>query len=386
MKFTCTRQTYIWGAGKCGADVYANLEDNGCIQGFIDSDEKKWGAGLHDKIIYSPQILAEKLEDKKPYIIIASTWWNEIEEKLNQFGYSSGNDYVHYFNVYSYPNDWEKHRNRLHELSLNFAERIPQSELKQFDDEFWFWMNTIGYRENDLIKKTLSPLPDDKIQIRLTGVAGDTSLRHAFNQYIIIKELLGRSGKSISDFDNILDFGCGYGRLLRFFVKDAQDNSLYGTDISEELVQWSRENNRFGQFFENNAFPPTQFQKGQFSFVFAFSVFTHLSENSHLVWMEEMGRIIKSGGLMIFTIWAHPKATRNYHAPHFLDYEKLIRDYENQKFSYSNYLYNGSETYGEALVPVSYIKEKWNEYFEMIDYVEEHPNSPTQNYVVLRRK
>jgi SAM-dependent methyltransferase len=378
-----SRPVYIWGTGSAGENTYLLIKNRFVVQGFIDSDSQKWGKDFLNLKILKPDVLIEQKPDK-PFVIIASIFYAQIEKELIKRGYGYFSDYVYYFDL-----EQSDHQNNFNTFSKFYHECGPEdslSKLRSFSDDFWFWLNTIGYRVHPLVRELLSPLPADEIQIRLTGVAGDVSLLHAFNQYKIMKALLQKHDVYLDKLGKLLDFGCGYARLLRFFVKDTDPGKLYGTDINSEFVNWCRENTKFGHYYANDAFPPTVFEDKSFSFIFAFSVFTHLSENSHLIWMKEMNRLLEDGGFILFTIWNHPTKTIDYHRRYFADYNQLIRDYESGKFCYDNTAYGGSTTYAEALVPLSYIKEKWSRYFTFLDCVENHPHSPSQNHVLLRKK
>jgi SAM-dependent methyltransferase len=48
--------------------------------------------------------------------------------------------------------------------------------------------------------------------------------------------------------------------------------------------------------------PPLPYPDGAFDFVYAFSVFTHLSVELADRWMAELRRVVKPGGLVWFTI------------------------------------------------------------------------------------
>src|SRR5207253_7435957 len=50
-----------------------------------------------------------------------------------------------------------------------------------------------------------------------------------------------------------------------------------------------------------NTFPPTRYNNGIFDVVYAYSVFSHLSEDSHLAWAGEFARVLKPGGTVILT-------------------------------------------------------------------------------------
>ena len=52
-----------------------------------------------------------------------------------------------------------------------------------------------------------------------------------------ISSLLNKNGYRFDDFHNILDFGCGCGRILRHWrLVDGQH--LYGTDYNQDLIAW----------------------------------------------------------------------------------------------------------------------------------------------------
>lgn len=386
LKFDEGRPIYIWGAGSCGVNTCNRLKGTVVAKGYIDSDSKKQGSNVNGLMVFSPDMLDNLSAGTKPFVIIASTWAEEIEKQLLAKEYVKNKDYLFYYDIDFLCDNWVEQYNRFLDISSKHKDGLTLGELQDFDDQFWFWMNTKGYREHRNLQNIISPLPSDEIQIRLTGVSGDISLKHAFNQYLIIKELLGHQKLKISDFETILDFGCGYGRILRFFAKDGIKTKLFGTDINTELVEWCKNQNKFGEYYTNSPWPPTGFENEKFSLIFAFSVFSHLSEKSHLCWLDEMHRILKPEGLLIFTIWAHPSKTREYHELHFPEYEKLIEDYENSKYCYSNLLYNGADTYGEALIPLAYMNKKWTNNFDILEITDSHPNSPTQNYIVLRKR
>lgn len=52
-----------------------------------------------------------------------------------------------------------------------------------------------------------------------------------------IKSILEKNGVDIQDLGEILDFGCGCGRVMRFLKGKA---GLYGTDYNRELIKWCK--------------------------------------------------------------------------------------------------------------------------------------------------
>jgi SAM-dependent methyltransferase len=103
---------------------------------------------------------------------------------------------------------------------------------------------------------------------------------------------LKKHNVDIDSFESILDFGCGCGRVTRHFhsLKHAR---VYGTDYNTQLVDWCKENLKFGEFGVNDLKPPLAYGDGKFDLVYAFSVFTHLPESLQQPWLSELGRVTK---------------------------------------------------------------------------------------------
>jgi SAM-dependent methyltransferase len=115
-----------------------------------------------------------------------------------------------------------------------------------------------------------------------------------------IREAVANAGTSIDSLGAILDFGCGCGRVARHW-KDLRGPELHGTDYDPELVGWCRDNLPFLQVHKNELEPPTQLPAGRFDLVYVISILTHLPEELGRRWLEEWGRILRPGGLLLFT-------------------------------------------------------------------------------------
>jgi hypothetical protein len=52
----------------------------------------------------------------------------------------------------------------------------PHRLCAHLDDETWFWLNTVGYRQHAEVRRVLPSLPDPELQARVIGSSGDTAL------------------------------------------------------------------------------------------------------------------------------------------------------------------------------------------------------------------
>lgn len=98
----------------------------------------------------------------------------------------------------------------------------------------------------------------------------------------------------------ILEWGCGPARIIRHLSPNlvGQQISLYGSDYNPATIEWCRAHIHDVQFAINGLNPPLPYESGFFNIVYCRSVFTHLALENAAVWMSELRRITKPGGLI----------------------------------------------------------------------------------------
>ena len=192
-----------------------------------------------------------------------------------------------------------------------------------------------------------------------------------------IAEALNRNGLQMDDFQKILDFGCGCGRVIRHLGKKYK-GQIYGTDMNSQLVMWSDQNLRFASFGKNGLSPPLKHLDETFDFVFALSVFTHLSEPLQVSWIKELSRVLRQGGYLLITT----------HSAR--DIEGRLSEAETARFNRGHLIVHGEDLTGTNLCtayhPMEFIREKLISGFSLIDFVEEGAKgNPFQNLFLLRK-
>lgn len=120
---------------------------------------------------------------------------------------------------------------------------------------------------------------------------------------------------------SILEMGVGLGRLIvHYFPFQAR---LYGCDLLPDAVAWTR--SKLGHrvhIEQTGAEPPLPYDDGMFDFVYANSVFTHVHCASMDAWAAELRRIIRPGGMLIFSVLDPNHYLRN------VTYREFHRDYQ----------------------------------------------------------
>ena len=146
------------------------------------------------------------------------------------------------------------------------------------------------------------PMPSPKLVYLVTGQFDTEAF---YGNGVVgansIQGILNRHGLELGLFRNILDFGCGCGRVLRHW-RTLSGSEVYGIDHNAVLIGWCRRNLPFARFAVNGAGVPLNFPDGMFDFIYSISVFTHLTESSQRFWMNELMRILTPGGHLLFTV------------------------------------------------------------------------------------
>lgn len=285
------------------------------------------------------------------------------------------------------------------------GERSPSEVFGGVPDDLWLWINTEGYRRSSALRDLLPGLPEEEVQRHWTFFTGDEGLTEGFGVYCLVRALYERHLGHIGDARGVLDFGCGYGRVIRFFLRDIDHRRLTGTDYNGSLIDFCRQSNRWCNFAQNDAEPPLSFEDDQFECVFAFSVFSHFSEAMHLRWLEELKRILRPGGALAISFrprdWIeHLRKLRESGTvdeskalPRMLvDTDRELARYDAGEFCFSPY--GEDPWWGEAVIPRAYIEREWGCLFEVVEFVEGSPlnldgiaESPhpasDQNFVLL---
>lgn len=130
----------------------------------------------------------------------------------------------------------------------------------------------------------------------------DSGKADALHIYEEVKPFISLEQKAI------LDWGCGPGRIIRHFPSIVPSAQFYASDYNKEYVQWCHDNLKGITFRANQLAPPIPYESGSIDFAYAISIFTHLSEEKHFEWINEIYRLLKPDGIFYFT--AHGDVTR----------------------------------------------------------------------------
>ena len=272
---------------------------------------------------------------------------------------------------------------------------LPISARK-YTDKKWFKLLLASIDKPVVDGIRFPGFPPEELQRTFVGSAYRKTLTEAFSFYTFLKNTAAKQGRPLAPANRFLDFGCGWGRYLRFFWKDIDVQNLYGCDVSEMIVDVCRSLNVPGQIERIDPLGTLPYSSDFFDAGMAYSVFTHLPERVHLHWMAELARTMKNGGLFFLTIEPRrfmafivnsASAKNEWHRMLAAHKDHLPRYY--QQFDHGQFVFmptnkGAEEYYGDAVIPLSWMRTKWAPYFEVIDFVDE-PKQFWQAVVVVRR-
>jgi ubiquinone/menaquinone biosynthesis C-methylase UbiE len=114
-------------------------------------------------------------------------------------------------------------------------------------------------------------------------------------------------------FDQILDFGCGVGRLTLAWTRHARQ--VTGVDISAPMIEKGRQIMAGQQAvrLEHNPRPDlSMFADGTFDLVFSHIVVQHIPWKYAQGYLREFARVCKPGGWVAFQLPASAANTQNW--------------------------------------------------------------------------
>jgi SAM-dependent methyltransferase len=144
----------------------------------------------------------------------------------------------------------------------------------------------------------------DHIKDALSRLEPDQAMEYAiggnFKPFgILQRNLLLQYG--LKPRSSLVDVGCGAGRLA-YALRDFHQLEYLGTDIAEELLRHAvKIVQRPDWKFVKSADLTIPASDNSKDFACAFSVFTHLPHAETYIYLEEIKRVLKPGGRLVFS-------------------------------------------------------------------------------------
>jgi hypothetical protein len=227
-------------------------------------------------------------------------------------------------------------------------------------------------------------MPSEERQKEWVGNAG---LPLALESSAFVRSLVEKRAKHVQTplpECNVLDYGFGWGRVLRVLQKFVPEQRLYGFDPWASIVDEARALGVRGTLEVVPEYP-TELPGPKFNLIYAFSIFTHLSERCHLAVLNAFHGSLADDGIAIITVrpsnyWQYKKHARA---------AELTARHEQTGFAFDPHpkltpAPDGEVPYGDATISAKYVAERWQQ-FELLE-VDVNALQPEQILLVLRKR
>jgi len=137
----------------------------------------------------------------------------------------------------------------------------------------------------------------------------DTALSQYFSigiqQYRVLSRIVEQGFNDAARDIDILDFACGFGRLLRFLRCGHPDARLYAAEVQRDALDFCA--TQFGVTTIASTFEPSQFQPGRkFDVIWVASLFSHLPGPLFEQWLHVLLSVLSERGILCFSARALP--------------------------------------------------------------------------------
>ena len=179
---------------------------------------------------------------------------------------------------------------------------IFREKFGSLSDKDWISYLVRSIQEPLIEDVQFPAFPDADLQNRIHGNYGPRSIREAGRFYQFCKENTYKS-REHSQKCRLLDFGAGWGRIVRPFMRDFEYSNMYGFEPDFLFCAIARQLNPYITIFSGTTMPSGILPKSYFDLVVGWSIFSHLSPKSASAWLSELSSILRTGGWCVLTTW-----------------------------------------------------------------------------------
>ena len=224
----------------------------------------------------------------------------------------------------------------------------------------------------------------DRVQGSSTAAVATVT---GYNAFKTLEALFARAGIHASARPDLLDWGCGHGRVTCHFIAGWPQSRVFGSDIDAENVAWCRAHLDAERFSVAPLWPPSGFADAAFDAVIGVSVVTHLTAEAQIAWLAELARLLRPGGIALLTFQdeAHAAYTSRWRDPHWWAHER-VRPFDDERREHAiTKLIADPGYYRSTTQTAANLIAACEAHFELL-WVEEAIFGGYQDCAVLRRR
>lgn len=264
---------------------------------------------------------------------------------------------------------------------------LRKKSLKEFRKLVYRLDTNIDY-ERDY--PTIGKMVSKERQLKWTGWSGHKLAKQTYDFVNLMMLHAYRLGLKTDLSMKVLDYGCGWGRMLRMMPYFTSPENIYGCDPTKMSIQLCQDYNVPGHhaMIETR---PTQLPFGttKFDLIFAYSVFTHMNADVAQNAMRLFRERITDKGLVCVTYrprryWLGRPSGGNISEQRR---NKLLSSHDNTGYAFISYKDNkhgGPTDWGDSSFTLDYMAKNWPGWDIIFSDVTD--SGPLQNLLFLRPK
>lgn len=208
----------------------------------------------------------------------------------------------------------------------------------------------------------LPKMADNDVQVKWTGSAGLKSLKQSIDfvrdASYSYSNITGRGLRTAK----VLDFGCGYGRLARLMYYFVSEKNLWGVDPWSRSIELCQAAGLDGNFFISDYLPKSlPVGNTRFDFIYAFSVFTHLSKRAAITALQTLETYLEDDGVILITIRPVEYWETIFKSKTQQPVTNQIAAHESEGFAFVPHagpVIEGEITYGDTSIALEWIEQQ----------------------------
>ena len=186
------------------------------------------------------------------------------------------------------------------------AKANQQCQDPAFRDAVW---RHLGYRSDGCDLSALSTRIHPRDQMLQHSLRHFGEVNRSVSQYFnvalqqhnaaqqVFRHVLGAP----SGAHRLLDFACGYGRLLRFLTLSVPPSQIWASEIQRDAVDFAA--SEFGVHGVLSDIDPQRFDPGmRFDFIWVASLFSHLPRHLFHTWLARLVSLATPDGIVCFSV------------------------------------------------------------------------------------
>lgn len=212
----------------------------------------------------------------------------------------------------------------------------------------------------DFIPTMVSP----ERQLKWTGWSGPKLAKNTYDFVSLMMMQSYRLGIPANTNIKILDYGCGWGRMLRMIPYFTKVQNIYGVDPTPKSIELCKDYNVPGNTEVIPHIPTSLPFDEKFDIIYAYSVFTHMNDEVAANAMKIFRQNIKADGVACVTIrprtyWEGRPSGGNISVQ---QRTKLLQQHDKNGYAFISYADNkhgGPKNWGDSSFTVEYIEKNW---------------------------